>query len=243
MRLAVVVVDVRQILARHVQQVRRVVVADREDDVPGVPDAADSARRARLDGKHRRRLGGRFAARLQLALDREHRLLERDLQVERLDDLAVVLQRFGARRLLERRDERQPADLEQLGRREEHHLRRKIEDRIDEHALLDHLVVEPTLLGGDGGGEPRRSRADDEEIANGHLSMIIRFPSRPGAGGVMRAIRPRVGPTEGLLDTRRRFTADCRRRPRGGVVRAADRRAGRCQVAAARSPERDHPTL
>src|SRR6185295_12657829 len=65
-----------------------------------------------------------------------------------------------------------------------HHLRWKIEDRIDEHAPLDDLIVEPTLLGGNGGGESRRSRADDEEIANGHLLILhflslLPFPGRP----------------------------------------------------------------
>ena len=192
MRLAVIVMDVRQILARHVQQVRRVVVADREDDVARVTDAADAARRARFDGKDGRRLSGRFAAWMQLALDGEHRLLERDLQIERLDDLAVVLQRLGARRLVVRRHERQPADLEQLGRREEHHLRRKIEDGIDEHALLDHLVVEPTLLGGDGGGQPRRSGADDEEITNGHTAD--HRGGRGGGGGVGGGGQPPLTP-------------------------------------------------
>ena len=76
-----------------------------------------------------------------------------DLQVVGVDDPPVVAQRLGARRLLVRRDERQPADLEQLRRREEHHLRRKSVDGVDEHALLEHLVIETALLGGDGGGQ------------------------------------------------------------------------------------------
>ena len=107
-----------------------------------MPDAPDSARRSRLERKQR-------AAVVVLAADREHLLLERNLQVERVDDLAVVPQRLGARRLLVRRHEGQSADLEQLRRREEHHLRRELKNRVDEDALLHHLIIETTLFGGD----------------------------------------------------------------------------------------------
>ena len=51
MGLPVIVMHVRQILTGHTQQVRMIVIADRQDDVSGVADAADSARRSRFDGK------------------------------------------------------------------------------------------------------------------------------------------------------------------------------------------------
>src|SRR5207237_8649353 len=65
---------------------------------------------------------------------------------------------------------RQPADLEKLRRGEEDHLRRKAVDRIDEDALLEHLVVEAALLAGNGGRQPRGPGADDDDVANRHTA-------------------------------------------------------------------------
>ncbi len=55
-------------------------------------------------------------------------LSEIKCEVKGIDDLPVVPQGFVARRLLVRRRERQTTDLEQLGRGEEHHLGRKMEE-------------------------------------------------------------------------------------------------------------------
>jgi hypothetical protein len=66
------------------------------------------------------------------------------------------------------RHERQAADFEELGRREEHHLRREPEDRIHQHALLEHLVVQPAAFRGDGGGQAGRPGPNDDQIANRH---------------------------------------------------------------------------
>src|SRR5205085_8634723 len=86
---------------------------------------------------------------------------------------------------------------EQLRCREEHHVHRKIEDGVDEHALLDDDVVEPVLLGGDRGRESRRTRAHDQDITNRHPSIIPAHPqrecSRQPRSGVVWPPPPRRG--------------------------------------------------
>ena len=90
------------------------------------------------------------------------------LQIESVDHFAVVAERLGPRRLLVGRHERQTADLQQLGRREEHHLRREVVNRIDERALLDDLIVEAALPGRNRCRQAARARAYDDEIARRH---------------------------------------------------------------------------
>jgi hypothetical protein len=68
-----------------------------------------------------------------------------------------------------RRDERQAADFEQLGRREEDHLGWKAVNRVDEHTLLEDLVVELVLLAGDCRRQSGRTCTDDENVSNGHI--------------------------------------------------------------------------
>ena len=94
--------------------------------------------------------------------------MKRDLQPVGIDHAPVVAKRLEPHRLVVRRDQRQPADLQQLRRGEEHHVRREVEDRVDEDALLDDDVIETALLGGDGGGETGRTGADDQNVTNGH---------------------------------------------------------------------------
>ena len=97
-----------------------VVVADRENHVTRQADSPHSARRSGLDAKQR------ASCRLfRFGSHRQHLFFVNDLQIEGVDDLAVILERFGASRLVERRDEGQTANLEQLWCRKEHHLRRK----------------------------------------------------------------------------------------------------------------------
>src|SRR5262249_2274200 len=64
------------------------------------------------------------------------------------------------------------ADLEQLWCRKKHHLRREMKNRVHERSLLDHLIVEPPLLGGNRGREPRGTGADDQHITNRHLFIL-----------------------------------------------------------------------
>ena len=139
-------------------------------DVACVPDAPHTANRAGLEGEGRVFCGFRqtFSLLWRLRADRQHFLFERDLKVESVDHFAVVAERLGPRRLLVGRHERQTADLQQLGRREEHHLRREVVNRIDERALLDDLIVEAALPGRNGRRQAARARADDHQIARQH---------------------------------------------------------------------------
>ncbi|MEZ5416952.1 MAG: hypothetical protein R2708_06375 [Vicinamibacterales bacterium] len=94
--------------------------------------------------------------------------MQRHLELEDVGDLAVVAQGFGARRLLVRRRQRHPADLEQLGRGEEHHVDGKPPDRVNQRSLFEHEVVESVVAAGDGSGESRGTGAHDEDVSDWH---------------------------------------------------------------------------
>ena len=112
---------------------------------------------------------GRHDKYVMLALDLDNLFVKRDLESISIDHAAVVPQRFKTRWLVVGRHERQTANLQQLRRGEKHHVGREIEDRVDEHALLDEHVIETLLLGGNGGGEAGGPRADDQDVADGHV--------------------------------------------------------------------------
>jgi hypothetical protein len=76
------------------------------------------------------------------------------LQAKDVDHSPIVPECLQACRLVVGRDEREPTDLEQLWRGEEHHERREVEDRVDEHAFLDDDVVEAMLFCGNRRGQP-----------------------------------------------------------------------------------------
>ena len=97
-----------------------------------------------------------------------------DVELEGVGDAPVVAERLQPRRLVVRAHERQAADLHQLWRREEHHLGRIVQERIDERALFDDLTGELVLGGGDGGGEPGRAGADDDNVECMHSSAAAR---------------------------------------------------------------------
>jgi hypothetical protein len=103
---------------------------------------------------------------LPVAGHRRHGLPQLDRQLVGVDDAAVVAERFGPGGLLVGRHERQVADLEQFRRREEHHLQGKMEDGVDDDALLQDDVAEPVALGGDRGGETGRAGTDDDEVVD-----------------------------------------------------------------------------
>src|SRR5688572_8712264 len=169
MRVRVVVRDVRQVFTWYAEIVRAIVIPDGEDDGAGVAHPRRATVRPRGDGKDRLTV-------VFVTLDGHHLFVKRNLQLIGIDHAAVVAQRFEPHRLVVRGDQRQAADLQQLRRGEEHHMRREVEDRIDEDSLLDDDGVEAALLRGDGGGETGRASADDQDIANGH-SEIISFGS------------------------------------------------------------------
>ncbi len=138
-----------------------VVVADREHHRPCMATAPHAALRSAVDDEH-------WCARLGVARDRLHLFAECYSELERIRDTPVVAERLVAGRFLVRRHERQPPDLEQVGRGEERHPGREVEDRVDERALLDDLVVELRFGGSNGDGETGRAGADNQQVADGH---------------------------------------------------------------------------
>ncbi len=92
-------------------------------------------------------------------------LVEQDVQLERVRDAAVIAEGFQPRRFVVGTHERHPADFHQLRSGEKHHLRRIVEQRIDERTLFDDLTGQTARGGGNGGGEPGRSRADNDNVA------------------------------------------------------------------------------
>ena len=185
-RLRVVVMDVREILAGHVQEIRKIVIASREHDVPRMANAShpfgESVSTAKTSVSHLPAAPAPPASPAPLAappdlllllpLNLHHPLFEGDLQIEGVDDAAVIAERLGASRLLERRDERQSADLEELGRREEHHLRWKTVNGVDQRSLFQNLVVEAVLLWRRWRPTAPRARAHDDEVPHRHPFIV-----------------------------------------------------------------------
>ena len=81
-----------------------------------------------------------------------------------LGDLAVVLQGLVAIGLLVRAGEGHVADLEQLRRGEERHVRRIVEERVAEAALVHQKSGEARALRLDRAGQPGWPGADDQQI-------------------------------------------------------------------------------
>ena len=94
----------------------------------------------------------------------DDRLEQAHVERERVGHAPVVAQRFLPRRLVVRADERQAADLHQLRRREEHHVVRIVQQRIDERGFLEHDVAKPALFGGNRRGEAGRTGTDDDDV-------------------------------------------------------------------------------
>ena len=83
-----------------------------------------------------------------------------------LGDLAVVLQRLVAGGLLVGAGEGHVADLEQLRRGEEGHVRGIVEERVAEAALVDEKRGEARALRLDRAGQARGPGADDQHVDN-----------------------------------------------------------------------------
>ncbi len=193
-RIAIVVGDVRLILAWNAEAVRVVVVSDGEHHRARVAPAPHTAVRPTLDDEER------VATAAVVTLDRQHLLAEDDVQAVAVGDPPVVPQRFVACRFFVGRDKRQLANLQQIGGREERHLRGEVEDRVDQDPLFDDLVIQLGIGGGDGDSEPGGSSANDEQIADGHHVIVDATrspPGRPASSPIRRRIcplNPAVGP-------------------------------------------------
>src|SRR5262249_47459545 len=172
MRLAVIVLDMGQILAGHLEQIRAIVVADGQHDGSRVTDPPDSPRRFRLECKYTLRVPSHLAI---FGGNREYLFFERYLKRVGVDGLPVVLERVCARGLVVRRDKGQAADFEQLWRREEDEIGRKTVDRVDEDTLLQNLIVKAPSLGRNRRRQPGRPRTHDNQIPDGH-HLILRVP-------------------------------------------------------------------
>ena len=169
-RVAVVVRDVGQILAGHTQPVRVVVVSDGKHDGAGAVGSRPRPGRAG-HGQHPGRL---------VAIETGYPTPEFDAEVELLGDAPVVSQRLDSSRLLIGRHQRHAADLEQLRRREKRHVHGELINRVHQHALFEHRVVQPRLPRSNCRRQPRRAGADDDDVAHGHW-VIIPVPKCRGA--------------------------------------------------------------
>ena len=141
MRLGVVVRHVRQVLARHADPVRDVIRAGRDHDRPRVHRRG--ARRAPTGCRRRTIRAHRVPSSRVIASTVSSNAI---VQLEDVRHAAVIAQRLEPRRLVVGAGERHAADLHQLRCREEHHLDRIVQQRIDERALFDHQMVEAVLV-------------------------------------------------------------------------------------------------
>ena len=165
MRRRVVVRDVRQVFAGHVDAVGKVVGAGGEHDRTSVERAPDAARRLRVHEKR-----SALVRHALVALDGDDGLVEHDVEVGRVGDAPIVAKRLDPRRLVVRAHERHPADLHELGRGEEHHLGRIVQQRIDERPFLEDEIAEPRSARRDGRREPGGTGADDDDVTKIHKS-------------------------------------------------------------------------
>ena len=169
--LGVVMRDLREVLAWHVQPVRHIEEADRDDHVAaGVLPLVSEDRECRLR-----------------AADLEHAFVQPDGNSFTRRYAAVVLDRLFPRGFVTLHGERMSADLDQLGGREELHPGGIAHDGIDQGALVDDERGEALAPGFDRAGEPDRSGADHDDVV--HVVLLL-F----GSAGALRprpyAVRP-----------------------------------------------------
>ena len=164
--LGVVVRDLGKVLAWHVQPVRHIEEADRDDHVAaGVLPLVSDDRECRLR-----------------AADLEHAFVQPDRDSFTRRHAAVVLDRLFPRGLVTLHGKRMPADLDQLGGREELHAGGIADDGIDQRALVDDERGEALAPGFDRAREPDRSGADHDDVV--HVVLLL--------FGSAEALRPRL---------------------------------------------------
>jgi hypothetical protein len=152
-RIVVVMLHLAELFAGDVEFVGQVVVSGGEDELArAVSEWASEA------------VGGVDGELVVVAGDALDRLV--GAQVERvvLGDLAVVFERLRAAGLLVGGGEGDVADLQQLRRGEEGHVRGVVEEGVAETALVDHEGGESAALGLDGAGQTGGAGADDEQV-------------------------------------------------------------------------------
>src|SRR5438067_2642841 len=161
MRLAIIMMNFRQILTGNMQMVGQIVISGGHDYLAGavIVDAAIT-------------ISGGDAEVVVLASNRLHPLVLAYVQAMMLGNLAVVLQGFLTRRLLMGSAERHVAYLKQFRRSEEGHVRGIVEEGINQASLIQNDDPQADFLGFDGAGETGRTGADDQHIAV-HVSTRV----------------------------------------------------------------------
>ena len=157
-RLGVVVRDVRQIFAGDPEHVWTLVGADRHHHRARQATGRTIMRMPSLHRQQGSSVGSRRAP------DSPHLESESHVQVVGVGGASIVAERLVTRRLRVRSDEREPANLEPLGRGEEHHVGGETQDRVDQRRALDHLIREPRLVRCDRAGQPGGTRPDDDDV-------------------------------------------------------------------------------
>ena len=99
--------------------------------------------------------------------DLQNAFVQPDVQRLALSHAPVVLDRFLAGRLIGLDREWVAANLDQLGRRKEFHVRGITHDGIDESALFDDARLEAFASRLDGAGEAHRPASYDDEVQHG----------------------------------------------------------------------------
>ncbi len=152
-RLIVVVTDLVEVFAWNPEVVRQIVVSGGNHELAG----------AMLQGPAKPvcRMNGKVSVAASDALDR---FVLPHVQLVVLGDLAVVLQRLVPVGLLVRAGEGNAADLQQLRRGEEGHVRGIVEQRVAQAALVDQHSREPRALRFDRAGESSRPRAYHQQV-------------------------------------------------------------------------------
>src|SRR5690625_3178079 len=148
----VVMRDVGQVLTGHAEFFRVVEVAGGDDDGPR-PEPRRGARVFRSDDKT-----------VRLLFDAGHFRVRAHVKPVVVDDLAVAIKRFLARRFVRGSDERMSADFETFGSREKSHVRRVPADGVHYAAFFQDDCPEAGAPGQDGGFQADRSGSDDYHI-------------------------------------------------------------------------------
>src|SRR5438034_11125358 len=153
MRLAIIMKDLRQILAGNIHLVSHIVITSRDNRLTRlvIVDAPEAGR-------------GRA---VELAVPPHHRLhplILPDIEVIVLRNFAVILERLFACGLLAGSAEWNIADLQQLRRSKERHVRWIVIDGVDHAALVNRNHFESRALSFDSTGQPGWASANDDDI-------------------------------------------------------------------------------
>ena len=153
MRLVIVVADLMELFAGDIKIIGQIVVARGDGQFAGVM----RQRAAKIVCG----VNGEIAV---TSLDSFYRLVLADVEAVMLRDFAVVLQRFVAVGLLVWTGKRHIANLQQLRRGEERHVRGIVKQGVAETPFIHQHRGEPCALRLDGAGQSGGAGTDDHQI-------------------------------------------------------------------------------